>query len=99
MECYCFTGPALQGALRETVYMLWRGKVCGLALGGATAALALSALAQQAETPYAVPFALPAGPAPVPIGASSDAGPPAAVPTVADLHVSSTALGICTTVV
>jgi hypothetical protein len=66
--------------------MLWRGKVCGLALGAVMAAL--PALAQQAE-----PSLLPANPAPVPAAASSDVAPPAGVPAVADLHVASTALG------
>ena len=71
--------------------MLWRGKVCGLALGAVMAAL--PALAQQAGAPYAEPSALPANPAPVPAAATS-AGPPAGVPVVADLHVTSTALGL-----
>ena len=66
--------------------MLWRGKVCGLALG--VVMTALPALAQQAE-----PSLLPANPAPVPATISSDFAPPAGVPAVADLHVASAALG------
>ena len=66
--------------------MLWRGKVCGLALGVVMAAQ--PAVAQQAE-----PFLLPADPAPVPAAASSDFVPPAGMPVVADLHVASTVLG------
>jgi hypothetical protein len=66
--------------------MLWRGKVCGLALGAVMAAL--PALAQQAELSL-----LPANPEPVPAAASSDFVPPAGMPAVADLHVASTALG------
>jgi len=66
--------------------MLWRGKVCGLALGVVMAAQ--PALAQQAGAPYAEPSANPA-----PVPAAADFVPPADVPAVADLHVASTALG------
>ena len=66
--------------------MLWRGKVCGLALGAVMAAQ--PAMAQQADSSL-----LPADPAPVPAAASSDFVAPAGVPAVADLHVASTALG------
>jgi hypothetical protein len=66
--------------------MLWRGKVCGLALGAVVAVQ--PALAQQAE-----PSLLPINPVPVPAAASSDFIPPADTLAVADLHVASTALG------
>ena len=71
--------------------MLWRGKVCGLVLGAVMAAL--PAVAQQAGAPYADPTVLTGNAAPVPAPRSSDAGPLATVPAVADLHVASTALG------
>jgi len=66
--------------------MLWRGKVCGLALGAVMAAL--PALAQQADL-----SALSVNPAPVPAAEGSDFVPPAGTPVVADLHVASTMLG------